>query len=85
MKQKYLTTAAIMRKHTLQNAPPDGIKAAGVIHDRFFTVSAVTNSYREVTNACVTNASEMGLQGMSTAQFVKSQRTTLRTLALANL
>ena len=85
MKQKYLTTATIMRKHTLQNAHPDGIRAEGVIPDRFFTVNAVTSSYREATNDYAINASEKGPQGMSTAQFVKFQRTTLRTHALANL
>ena len=74
-----------MRKHTLQNAHPDGIKADGVTPDRYFIVNAVINSYREATKNYATNALETGPQGMSTAQFVKYQRTILRTHALANL
>ena len=85
MRQKYLTTATLMRKRTLQNVPLNGIKAAGVIPDKFFTVNAATSSSREATNDYAINASEKGPQGMSTAQFVKFQRTTLRTHALANL
>ena len=75
----------MMRKHTLRNAHPDGIRADGVIPDRFFTVNAVISSYREATKNYAINASEKGPQGMSTAQFVKYQRTTLRTHALASL
>ena len=85
MRQKYLTTVTIMRKHTLQNAHPDGIKADGVTPDRYFIVNAAISSYREATKNCVTNASKTGPQDMYTAQSVKYQRTIQKTHALANL
>ena len=74
-----------MRKHTLQNAPPDGIRAEGVIPDRFFTVNAAIDSYRGATKNYAINASGKGPQGMSTVQSVKYQRITLRTHAQASL
>ena len=75
-----------MKKHILLNVNPDGIRTKNVTPDRFFfTVNAAINSYREATKNYAINASEKGPQGMSTAQFVKYQRITLRTHALANL
>ena len=74
-----------MKKHTLQNAHPDGIRAEGVIPDKYFTVNAVINSYREATENYAINASKKGPPGMSTAQFAKYQKITQRTHALANL
>ena len=74
-----------MKKHILQNVKPDGIRTNDVTPDRFFTVNVAIDSYREATKNYAINASETGHQGMSTAQFVKYQRTTLRTHALANL
>ena len=75
----------VMKKRILQNAHPVGIRAGGVIPDRYFTVNAAINSYREATKNYVINASKRGPQGMSTAQFAKYQRTTQKTHALANL
>ena len=75
----------VMKKRTLQNAHPDGIRAEGVIPDRYFTVNAAINSYREATENYAINASKKGPQGMSTAQFAKYQRITQKTHALANL
>ena len=74
----------VMKKRTLQNAHPDGIRAEGVIPDRYFTVNAAINSYREATENYAINASKKGPQGMSIAQFAKYQKTTLKTHALAN-
>ena len=85
MRQKYLTTIMVMKRHTLQNAHPDGIKADGVIPDRFFTVNVAISSYRAVSKNYAINASKKGPQGMYTAQFAKYQKTTQRTHALANL
>ena len=85
MKQKYLTTAAIMRKHTLQNAHPDGIKAGGVTPDRYFTVNAAISNYKVATENYAINASKKGPQGMSTAQSAKYLKITQKTHALANL
>ena len=85
LRQKYLTTATLMRKRTLQNVPLVGIKAAGVIPDKFFTVNAATSSFREASNTYAINASEKDPQGMSTAQFARFQRIILKTHALANL
>ena len=74
MKQKYLTTVTIMKRRILQNAPPDGTRADGVIPDRCFTVNAVINSYKEDTGNYAINASKKGPQGMSTAQFAEEAR-----------
>ena len=84
MKQKYLITVMVMKKHTLQNAHPDGIKADGVIPDRYFTVNVAISNYRVLGNYAI-NASKKGPQGMYTAQFAKYQKITQKTHALANL
>ena len=75
----------VMRRRTLQNALPDGIKADGVIPDRYFTVNVAISNYKVASENCAINASKKGPQGMSTAQSVKYQRTIPRTHALANL
>ena len=74
-----------MRKRTLPNVHPDGTKADAVTPDRYFIVNAAISSYKEATENYAINASKKGPQGMSTAQFAKYQRTTLKTHALANL
>ena len=83
MKQKYLTTVMVMKKRILQNAHPVGIRAGGVIPDRYFTANAAINSYREATKNYVINVSKKGPQGMSIVQFAKYRKTTLKTLVLA--
>ena len=85
MKQKYLITVMVMRKHTLQNAHPDGIKADGVIPDRYFTVNVAISNYKVASENYAINASKKGPPGTSIAQFARYQRTTLKTHALANL
>ena len=75
----------VMKKHTLQNAHPDGIKADGVIPDRYFTVNVAISNYKVATENYAINASKKGPQGMYTAQFAKYQKITQRTHALANL
>ena len=74
----------VMKKHTLQNAHPDGIKADGVIPDRFFTVNVATGNYRVASENYAISASKKGPQGMYTAQFAKYQKITQRTHALEN-
>ena len=85
MRQKYLTTAITMRKHILPNVNPNGIRIKNVIPDRFSTVNAAIDSYREAIENYAINASERGPQGMSTAQSVKHQKTTLKKRAQASL
>ena len=85
MKQKYLTTVMVMKKHISQNAHPAGIRAAGVIPGKYFIANAAINNYREATKNYVINASKRGPQGMSIVQFAKYRKTTLKTHALANL
>ena len=75
----------VMKKRILQNAHPVGIRAEGVIPDRYFTVNAAIDSYREAIENYAINASERGPQGMSTAQSVKHQKTTLKKRAQASL
>ena len=74
-----------MKRHILQNAHPDGIKAGGVIPDRSFTVNVAIGNYRVASENYAINASKKGPQGMYTAQFAKYQKITQKTHALANL
>ena len=60
-----------MKKHILLNVNPDGIRTKNMTPDRFFTVNAAIDSYREAIENYAINASRKGPQGMSTAQSVK--------------
>ena len=73
-----------MKKHTLQNAHPDGIKADGVIPDRFFTVNVATGNYRVASENYAISVSKKGPQGMYTAQFAKYQKITQKRLVQVN-
>ena len=74
-----------MRKHILLNVNPNRIKIKNVIPDKSSTVNAAIDSYREAIENYAINASRKGPQGMSTAQSVKYQKTTLKTRAQASL
>ena len=73
----------VMKKHILQNAHPVGIRAEGVIPDKYFIANAAINSYREATKNYAINASKKDPQNTSIAQFAKYRKTTLKTLVLA--